>query len=166
MIKYLGPRKFYCAVITALVGPFSFCLRGISLSLLGKAKAGEVSSTCTEGLFMCIWSYLKYVAGLERDWQCVCCRETVPTVSRASSKQEQEMDQDLTWRGTTGSASKTIQARSSESWKTHKCEQGKRETGSGTGEVLKSPYCLIHKWGFVLPLEASRLDFPQLFLWM
>lgn len=166
MIKYLGPRKFYCAVITALVGPFSFCLRGISLSLLGKAKAGEVSSTCTEGLFMCIWSYLKYVAGLEQDWQCVCYRETVPTVSRASSKQEQEMDQDLTWRGATGSASKTIQARSSESWKTCMNVSKERERLTGTGEVLKNPYCLIHKWVFILPLEASRLDFPLRFLWM
>jgi len=45
MIKYLGPREFYCAVITVLVGPFSLCLRGISLSLLSEAEAEKVSAT-------------------------------------------------------------------------------------------------------------------------
>lgn len=45
MIKYLGPREFDCAVITALLGPFSLCLRG-HLSVSSQQSRGWKGFSC------------------------------------------------------------------------------------------------------------------------
>lgn len=92
---------------------------GASLCLFSaKPRLKKASAACTEGLFMWMWSYLKYVAGLGgKGCPWVCCGGTVSAGRAKSDLGGGRRGSDLEGLAA-GSASKAIQSRSSDSWKT------------------------------------------------
>lgn len=147
MIKYLEPREFYCAVITAFIGPFSLCLRG-PLCLLS-AQAEMVPAPSAGGLFMGsedIWNMWWGWKGERAAW----LEGQRPPWAPAAM----EEDGDLTWRDL-----EHIQLQKHFRFleNMHKSEEGKRETQPGTGKALDS--ASLHRWALFF-LRAVSLT-PQ-----
>lgn len=157
MIKYLEPREFYCAVITAFIGPFSLCLRGHLCLLSAQPRLKWFQLLLQKG---CLWDLKisEICAGTWRQGQQHGWRDSAHCQLQTAT----EADGNLTWRDL-----EQIQLQKQFRFleNMHKNEEGKRETQPGTGKALKSPWCSLHKWGLTLPLEGSDFDFSGLFLY-
>lgn len=85
MIKYLGPREFSCAVITASGGPFSLCLRGHLCLFSAKPRLKRFQLLMQKGRSVDL-ELSEARGGAGRGGPPA---RSVPTVSRAGSAQQQ-----------------------------------------------------------------------------
>lgn len=148
MIKYLEPREFYCAVITAFIGPFSLCLRG-PLCLLS-AQAEMVPAPSAGGLFMGsedIWNmWWGWKEEEQRGWR-----------DRDHHELQQPWRRMGIWPGETWN---TFSFKStSDSWKTcTKVRKGRERLSLARGRLWTVPVSL-HKWALFF-FRAATLT-PQ-----
>lgn len=152
MIKYLEPREFYCAVITAFIGPFSFCLRGHLCLLSAQPRLKWFQLLLQKG---CLWGLKisEICGGAGREGQQHSWRG-----SALCQLCQPQADGDLIQRHL-----EQIQLQKQLRFleNKNKREEGERETQPGTGKALKR----AHGAHCTLLLEGSEFDFPGLFLY-
>lgn len=146
MIKYLEPREFYCAVITAFIGPFSLCLRGHLCLLSAQSRLKWFQLLLQKG---CLWGVKisEICGGAEKEGQQHGWRDS----AYSQLQRAKEQDGGLTWRDL-----EQIQLQKQFMFleNRHKNEEGKRRAQPGTGNALKSPWSLS-KWALFFLRAAS-----------